>query len=53
MTAKNALRVQQDLPRVPNGHNYCWAMHKDGQRCSLPKGHSGRHLDPYTPRREW
>lgn len=52
MTAKNVLRALQELPRVPNGHNYCWAE-KDGQRCCLPKGHSGKHLDPYTPRREW
>jgi hypothetical protein len=37
------------LPRVPNGHRYCWAEHSGGgKRCTLPTGHSGRHWHPYS-----
>lgn len=39
--------------RVPNGHGYCWAQHGSGVRCCQPKGHSGPHVYPYTPRKTW
>ncbi|MEV1063360.1 hypothetical protein [Streptomyces sp. NPDC050263] len=44
----------EPLPRVPNGHGYCWALHEStGARCAQPTGHSGEHLDPYTPSVSW
>lgn len=52
MTAKTYPRPAQP-PRVPNGHGYCWAAGPNGARCTHPKGHPGRHLDPYTPRTAW
>lgn len=41
------------LPRVPNGHRYCWAEHSSTHvHCTQPTGHSGRHWHPYT-RTSW
>jgi len=50
MTAKSALRALQELPRVPNGHGYCWIEYGIGRRCSRPKGHRGGCVDDYAPR---
>jgi hypothetical protein len=53
MTDKNTTRPKQASVRVPNGHGYCWAQGPSGARCIHPKGHSGKHYDPYVSRREW
>lgn len=50
MTAKKAPRAQQPLPRVPNGHSYCWAEYSIGRRCTKPQGHAGGCVDDYAPR---
>jgi len=50
MTAKNALRALEELPRVPNGHGYCWTEYAIGRRCTQPKGHRGGCVDDYAPR---
>lgn len=50
MTAKSAPRPQQESPRVPNGHNYCWTEYSPGRRCSRPTGHRGGCVDDYAPR---
>lgn len=53
MTEQHKQQGQQETRRVPNGHGYCWAAHSSGARCTQPKGHPGRHLDPYTPSVSW
>ena len=41
------------LPRVPNGHRYCWDESSSRHvHCTLPIGHSGQHWHPYT-RTSW
>jgi hypothetical protein len=37
------------LPRVPNGHRYCWTVHSSTHvHCTQPIGHAGKHWHPYT-----
>ncbi|MEV6174861.1 hypothetical protein AB0L99_42485 [Streptomyces sp. NPDC051954] len=42
------------LPRVPNGHRYCWAEHpRTHVHCTEPAGHrqrdgNGGHWHPYS-----
>lgn len=46
--------MRQPAERILNGHNYCWVEYKDtGRRCTLPKGHKGTHLFPYSPCTQW
>lgn len=46
------------LPRVPNGHGYCWTENpRTHARCTQPAGHpprdgNGGHWNPYT-RSSW
>ncbi|MFC8520836.1 hypothetical protein [Streptomyces sp. NPDC057257] len=41
------------LPRVPNGHRYCWAEHpRTSVHCTDPQRHKGKHWHAYT-RTSW
>lgn len=41
------------LPRIPNGHRYCWAEHsRTHVRCTDPIGHDGKHWHAYS-RTSW
>ncbi|WP_405873960.1 hypothetical protein [Streptomyces sp. NBC_00005] len=40
---------QATLPRLSNGHRYCWAEHpRTHVRCTDPAGHSGTHWHAYS-----
>jgi len=54
VTEQQKRQGQPEVRRVPNGHSYCWAEHKPtGGRCIQPRGHSGKHYDPYAPSVSW
>jgi len=53
MTTTSTPQPPQKPALSSRGHNYCWAEHSTGVRCTLPTGHTGKHLYDYTPRTEW
>jgi hypothetical protein len=53
MTTKSGTQPPHKPAPFSRGHGYCWAEHSSHVRCTLPTGHTGKHLYPYTPRTEW